>query len=106
MRATPGSRREDGAASPRDGHVPESVYLGCDEPFANVDLDGDGLQDLLVTSVYGNCTSPYGINGPGYGCAGTAADVNPVYATVVNAKFSQRSFGGVVSPFSSPPPQD
>ena len=77
-------------------------YLGSDEPFGSLDIDGDGLQDLLVTSIYG---ASYGVPGGtafGYAVNTGASDYYPF----LNIKFSTRNSLGVVAPFSTPPPQE
>ncbi len=79
-----------------------TVYLGCDMPFANIDIDGDGLQDLIVSSEYGTCNSPKDI------CEASQPGtyLTPHFSTGFNAKFTQRSQGGVVTPFAAPLPQE
>jgi hypothetical protein len=74
------------------------MYLGADQPYGTLDIDGDGLQDLLLTSVYG---AAYGQpDGTWVGKPVTTGLSD--YYTFLNAKFSTRSPNGVVAPFSTP----
>lgn len=69
-------------------------YAGGDQKFANLDIDGDGFEDLLVSSTYGSGPVSY-----------ASATQTQNYFTALNVKFTQRAITGLVSPFAAPLPQ-
>jgi RHS repeat-associated protein len=87
----------DTSCTTYDECLPGSMFLGCDQPFTTIDVNGDGLQDLLVTSVYGNATSADAL-----GCTSSTS----TYTPALNVKLTQRAPSGVVTPFAGPAPQE
>ena len=75
---------------------PGSTYLGSDKPFVNIDVDGDGLQDLIVSSVYGSSSLFATVEGTMWGDQSS-------YSVGLNANFTQRDATGVVHPFAASP---
>ena len=74
------------------------MYIGCDQPMGTIDLDGDGLQDLLVSSIYGAGNTQTTLDDSFSGSS--------TYSTEANVKFTTRATTGVVAPFAGPPPQE
>jgi len=86
----------DGAGGTANLCVVGPRFIGGDQAFAVLDVDGDGLQDLLVTDEYGVGTFAYG--------AHDRADTSTFFAAL-NVKFSERSEVGAIYPFAAPLPQ-
>ncbi len=78
------------------------MYLGTDSLYGTLDIDGDGLQDLLLSSEYGaGYAVPQQNQWNGVPTSTSLSD----YYTFVTAKFTSRATNGIVAPFATPPPQ-
>jgi hypothetical protein len=90
--------KEEGCASQDCGTIcaQGSRYAGCDQKLATLDVDGDGLQDLVVASAYGVGADPHHV----------FDQSTESYSTSLNVKFTQRGINGTVAPFAAPGPQE